>query len=281
MKCPFIVSVAAAVALCLWLLILLHVVISLPRSTSARAAAPPPLCLSSPDRTCQAGDSYTLDGVHHNLPRLESKAANQSLPVMSNDTARILKSLAVDFREVCKQMELPCWVSGGTLLGFARHQGFIPWDDDIDMHIRRKDLGKFLSPSFRNALRKKNLVLALGQWRKDDMIKVTRPFSKHKPVIHWIDIFFMDEMPGKGGMYAQCSSPWWEYPKSCRSWNKSEMWPSDHIFPLREVDFEDIRMSVPHRPEDILVKQYGKHVMKKYKITNHHPVEMLDPVHRM
>lgn len=45
--------------------------------------------------------------------------------------------------EVCKKYNLTYFVEYGTLLGTIRHQGFIPWDDDIDVIMFRKDYEKF------------------------------------------------------------------------------------------------------------------------------------------
>ena len=48
------------------------------------------------------------------------------------------------FISVCKKYDLTYYASSGTLLGAARHQGFIPWDDDIDLFLMWNDYKKLM-----------------------------------------------------------------------------------------------------------------------------------------
>lgn len=68
--------------------------------------------------------------------------------MQSTDSNKKVQELTVNllkvFIKICEENDLRYYFTGGSLIGVLRHKGFIPWDDDIDVGMPRRDYEKFL-----------------------------------------------------------------------------------------------------------------------------------------
>lgn len=71
------------------------------------------------------------------------------------------------FVAFCEENNLRYYLAGGTLIGAVRHQGFVPWDDDLDVTMPRPDFERF---------RELTMSGKLGQYEIRSLI--------HTPEIH-------------------------------------------------------------------------------------------------
>ena len=68
--------------------------------------------------------------------------------LMDGEFRRTLQLAELDilkeFKRICEEHNLRYFAIGGTCLGAVRHQGFIPWDDDIDVAMPYEDYVRFI-----------------------------------------------------------------------------------------------------------------------------------------
>lgn len=60
------------------------------------------------------------------------------------DVHYVLYDILVDIHNFCVKNDIKYSLAGGTLLGAIRHNGFIPWDDDIDIQLSRPEYERFI-----------------------------------------------------------------------------------------------------------------------------------------
>ena len=62
-----------------------------------------------------------------------------------NELQKVELDLFRCFTEACEKLDLNYFLVCGSALGAARHGGFIPWDDDMDVGMYREDYNKFMA----------------------------------------------------------------------------------------------------------------------------------------
>ena len=106
----------------------------------------------------------------------------------------------------CKSNKLRYSLAYGTLIGAVRHQGFIPWDDDIDIMMPRPDYDKFLKLFKHEYLKTQyygndNTCPMCFAKVIDDRTLVIQPKNLFRSGI-WVDVFPIDGYPNDdGGIY--------------------------------------------------------------------------------
>ena len=106
---------------------------------------------------------------------------------MRNRLQDVLVEMMQDIHNVCIKREIGYALVGGSCLGAVRHQGFIPWDDDIDISMLREDWEKFRS-CFDEELGEKYVMEAPQYGNKDCKTTWAKVYKKKTVLQEIMDV---------------------------------------------------------------------------------------------
>lgn len=210
----------------------------------------------------------------------------------------LYKEMLTFIDNVCKKYDLKWWLIGGSLLGAYRHGGFIPWDDDCDIALIRKDYDKFLEV-IQNELKENNLERNISVKTNFHVKNFLITFAKMNFIVNdtllgFIDIFpydFTNDSTNNKQRFVKVQKKARkslnnnvdknivlndvfkklklrkEYGKYVitgieDSANYFALFDSDIVFPLKKISFEDKQFPCPNDTVNYLSLVYGDDFMK-------------------
>jgi lipopolysaccharide cholinephosphotransferase len=175
-------------------------------------------------------------------------SCNNKMPKLKETKASVVKmlyQLMYDVHQILTNNGIQYFSDGGTTLGAVRHEGIIPWDDDLDIGIMKKDRLKFLA--LKSSFAK--CGYSIGKWWGGYKVYYTRrkkmeDFDYSFP---FCDVIFYEKV---GNNVVQSS-------KAVRDAWPKYWYKEKELFPLEMAGFGDFDIFIPNKPEKYLKRSYG------------------------
>ena len=185
------------------------------------------------------------------------------------------------FDLIARKYNMPYWIRSGTLIGAVRHQGFIPWDDDIDIEIPLKyyidffeNYSKELSDDmfFQTSATDTHYHPQNSNWR------YTGDLYSRRVGRYWPGSFH-PKIRDRSSCYCSC----YDAPCGWHDGLQLDIFVSSAIpwgiFPLREMQFEGFNVLVPNNWNSVISSEYP-HFMELPRKEDRVPKNLkIDPTH--
>ena len=134
-------------------------------------------------------------------------------PEVLRTAQHLMLKVLKEVHRVCEENGIRYFLSDGTLIGAVRHNGFIPWDDDIDISMLRSDYDRFckIAPKKLGAdyfLQTDETDAGYGLYFAKVMLKHTR----------WIESYALGTARAVSGIYIDIF-PFDKIPENRKKWN--------------------------------------------------------------
>ncbi len=168
-----------------------------------------------------------------------------------NELQKVELNLLKIFIDFCAKHNLQYFLVAGSALGAVRHQGFIPWDDDVDVALPRKDYDRFIELAkdeftgdifLQTYETDPNYPYNFAKLRdsRTTFIERTYKFNRMNHGV-WIDIFPLDGISKKQGKITFAMKwhiirvwprMWFIYPRCSTRVPRKHWWPLDILLDI-------------------------------------------------
>lgn len=184
------------------------------------------------------------------------------------ESKKIMFDILKSVDACCRKNGLNYSLDWGTLLGAVRHNGFIPWDDDIDLMMPRKDFDRFSEVFSHNKYKILDKNNPNWGWHyirvydSDTLVDFGPDAEKISKHGLWLSIFPVDGVPDNHYLWNKHKRKIEFYHGLCRlkrsGWTHGEFFIRNFIKALARVVLSPISLQFFAKKEDNLYRKYSE-----------------------
>jgi lipopolysaccharide cholinephosphotransferase len=182
----------------------------------------------------------------------EEECKKIKLKITNPEYVKQIYKLLFDVKNVLESNKINYWISDGTMLGAVRHNGLIPWDDDLDISMHKKDEYKLLS--IVPILNKMGIDITKIWFGYKLFFKNGKKIKMKVFDARWtfpfLDIFIVKDKINNKGKYEYTDT------STQNEYEKCNIKKVD-LYPLKKYKFGNYQVYGPNKYREYLKKCYG------------------------